>query len=196
MSSSSVCRALLDTSLFDGPNDSDDSFNFASSLDSDTNQDPELDLDNSMPLPPEDFYTTKKELFSAIQDWSKGYNYAFRRRRRKKLTDTREKVYYECTCGGPRPIMDRPKNDPRRPQDRIRSTSSKKTGCEFSVCGVQVDSHHWEVRHRPDAKFGVHNHPQSSSALEHAVHRRLNPAQIEKARELHSIGTFRCLQLY
>ena len=79
-------------------------------------------------------------------------------------------------------------DDPRRSNDRIRLTKSKKTGCQFSVNGVQVDEHRWEVQHRPEAKFGVHNHPPSCSALAHAAHGRLDKEQVQKAQELHDIG--------
>jgi hypothetical protein len=58
----------------------------------------------------------------------------------------------------------------------------------FSVNGVMVDAHHWEIRYRPDPKFSVHNHPPSHSAMAHASHRRLTKAQVEKAYELHNIG--------
>jgi hypothetical protein len=114
---------------------------------------------------------------------------------RWKLIGTYQKKYtYVCTRHGPKPVIDRLKNEPRRPRERIRSTKSKRTGCKFSICGVQVDDHHWEVRHRSKTEFGIHNHPQSHSALERAAHRRPNKAQIEKARELHGIGMFKQLQ--
>jgi hypothetical protein len=182
MSSSYARRASLDASWLDDSGDSDDSSN------ADTSRDSEPDVDNDMPLPPVDFYTTQEELFNSIQAWAKQHKYAFRVGRWKPIGKHRKKYTYFCTCCGPKPIIDRPQNDPRRPRDRIRSTSTKKTGCEFSVCGVQVDDHHWEVRHREDAKFGLHNHPQSNSALEHVAHRRLDKSQVEKARELHNIG--------
>jgi hypothetical protein len=181
MASSYARRATLDASWLDG-SDSDDSSN------TDTSQDSEPDFDNDMPLPPQDFYTTKDELFNAIQAWAKEHKYAFRIGRSTSISDSWKKYTYFCTRCGEQPIMDRPKNDPQRPRNRIRSTSTKKTGCKFSVCGVQVDDHHWEVRHRPDAKFGLHNYPQSYSALEHIAHRRPNKVQAEKARELHNIG--------
>jgi hypothetical protein len=84
--------------------------------------------------------------------------------------------------------MDRPQNDLQRLRNRIRSTRTKKTGCEFSVCSVQVDDHHWEIQHREDAKFSLYNHPQSHSALEHVAHQRLDKAQVEKVHELYNIS--------
>lgn len=185
MSSSYVRRASLDASSLD---DSDHS------TDTNTDGNTEPDVDSSMPLPPEDFYTTEDELFNAIQAWAEQHKYAFRILRSKRIGKARKKVIYCCTRCGDKPIMDRPKDDPRRPHNRIRLTRTMKTGCEFSVCGVQVDDHHWEIRHRPDAKFGIHNHSQSHSALEHIAHRQLDQAQVEKARELHSLGMFKHLQ--
>ena len=133
MSSSFVRRAPLDASWLD---DSDHS------SDTNTDSDTEPDVDSSMPLLPEDFYTTEDELFNAIQAWAKQHKYAFRILRSKPLSKTRKKVTYCCTRCGDKPIMDRPKDDPWRAHDRIRSTRTMKTGCEFSVCGVQVDDHH------------------------------------------------------
>ena len=85
-------------------------------------------------------------------------------------------------------VENRLRDDLRRLHSRTCATSSKKTGCEFSVSGVIVDAHHWEIRHRPDAKFSVHNHPPSHSALAHASHRRLTKVQVEKAQELYDIS--------
>jgi hypothetical protein len=182
MSSSYIRCAPLDASWLDDSSYSSSS----SSSNADNNYDP--DVDNNMPLPPENSYTTKDKLFDAIQAWAKEYKYAFRIGRSKPLGKSRKKYTYFCTRCGETPIMDCPENDPRRPHNRIRSTSTKKTGCAFSVCGIQVDNNQWEVRHRLDAKFGLHNHPQSYSALEHIAHRRPDKVQVEKARELHGIG--------
>jgi hypothetical protein len=188
MSSSYIRRIpLYDASWFD---DSD----YSSSTDTDGDNEPDVDSSSSMPLPPEDFYTTEDELFNAIQAWAKQHKYAFRILRSKPIGKSRKKITYSCTRCGDKPVMNRPENDPRRPRDRIRSTRTMKTGCEFSVCGVQVDDHHWDLRHRLDAKFGIHNHPQSHSALEHITHQRLDQAQVEKAHELHSLGMFSHLQ--
>jgi hypothetical protein len=131
---SSFARAPLDDSWLD-----DSDLENSSNTD---NHESEPDVSGDMPLPPEDFYTTQEELFDAIQAWAKRYKYAFRIGRSKTIGKHQKKYYYICTCCGPKPIMDRPQNDPRRPCDRIRSTKSKKTGCEFSVCGVQVGDHH------------------------------------------------------
>jgi hypothetical protein len=38
--------------------------------------------------------------------------------------------------------IDRLQNDLQHSRDRIRSTKTKKTSCEFSILGVLVDDHH------------------------------------------------------
>jgi hypothetical protein len=85
---------------------------------------------------------------------------------------------FECDRCRLAPILNRPQDDLQRPNDRIRTTKSKKTGCQFSVNGVQVDKYRWKVRHRPEAKFGVHNHPLSCSALAHAAYKQLDKEQV------------------
>jgi hypothetical protein len=168
--------------------DSDDSDLDAFHDNDDSEPDSEPDSINDMPLPLENFYATEEEMFQDIQAWAARYKYAFRRGRSKPIGKHRKKFLYQCDRCGPMPVENRPRDDPRHPYNRIRATSSKKTGCEFSVSGVIVDAHHWEIRHRPDAKFSIHNHLPSHSALAHASHRRLTKAQVDKAQELHSIG--------
>jgi hypothetical protein len=175
----------LDDSDPDAPYDADD----------DPEPDSEPNPPNYMPLPPENFYATENEMWTDIQAWAAQHRYAFRIGRSNTIGKDRKKVFYQCDCCGPLPVENRPRDDLRRPQHRIRSTSSKKTGCEFSVAGVMVDAHHWEIRHRPDPKFSVYNHTPSHSAMAHASHRRLTNAQVEKAKELHNIGKFIQLKL-
>lgn len=147
-------RTRLDDSWLED-SDLDNSTNADTNRDSepDTSCDSELDVEpdaepdaepdvDDMPLPPKDFYTTQEELFASIQAWAKQHKYSFRIGRSKTIGKHWKKYYYICTCCGPKPIIDRPQNDPQRPRDRIHSTKSKKTSCEFSVCGVQVDNHH------------------------------------------------------
>jgi hypothetical protein len=76
MSSSYVRHAPLDDSWLDDSS--------TSSSNTDNNYDP--DVDNNMPLPPENFYTTQDKLFDAIQAWAKEYKYAFRIGRSKAIS--------------------------------------------------------------------------------------------------------------
>jgi hypothetical protein len=136
MSSSYAHCATLDASWID------DSRDFDNSTNADTSRNSEPDFDNDMPLPPEDFYTTQEELFNSIQAWAKQHKYTFRIGQWKPVGKHQKKYTYVCTRYRPKPIMDCPQHDLWRLRDRIRSTRTKKTSCEFSVCGVQVDDHH------------------------------------------------------
>src|SRR5436190_21391091 len=166
---SHIYRPLDDAWLYD----SDDSNSDASSNIDGSEPDSEPSSSDDMPLPPENFYTTEEEMWTSIQAWAAQHKYAFRVGRSKPIGGNRKKILYQCDRCGKLPVENRPRDDPRRPHDRIRSTSSKKTGCMFSVNGIMVDAHHWEIRYRPDPKFSVHNHPPSHSAMAHASHRRL-----------------------
>jgi hypothetical protein len=106
MASSYVRRAPLDTSWL---NDSEHSEGYSENdnEDANTNRDSEPDVDNTMPLPPEDFYTTQEELFNDIQDWARQHKYAFRVGRWKYINKYRKKYTYFCTRCGPKPITDR-----------------------------------------------------------------------------------------
>jgi hypothetical protein len=141
-----------------------------------------------MPLPPTNVYSTKDEMWESIQSWAEQHKYCFRIGRSQKINKKdRIRITYECDRAGKPPIQDRPQNDSRRPQKRIRSTSTTKTGCLFSVIGVQFDDH-WELRHRPDPKYSTHNHGPSLSAFAHPTHRRLSKGLIRKAEELFETG--------
>src|ERR1700722_20439033 len=97
-----------------------------------------------MPLPPLATYTTEEGLFESIQSWAKQHNYCFRIGRSTKINNgPRKKVFYECSRCGRTPSANRPQDDTARPQDRIRSTSTSKTGCQFSVICVQVSESQW-----------------------------------------------------
>jgi hypothetical protein len=65
MSSSYIRRAPLDASWLDDSSCSSSSYSSSScSSNADNNYDP--DVDNNMPLPPENSYTTQDKLFDAI----------------------------------------------------------------------------------------------------------------------------------
>jgi hypothetical protein len=170
-----------------------DSFDEDEGLETDSNPDPfnegcELEPEpNPMPLPLEAMYALEKLLFDSIQEFAKQHGYAFRVGRSKTINSGRKKCFYYCDRCGPKPVKDRAQDDARRPHPRVRSTGTRKTGCEFSVSGVEVDGI-WELRHRPDSKFSIHNHKPSHSAMAHPSHRRLNKSQVQKANELHNVG--------
>lgn len=154
-------------------------------------------LPSSMPLPPEQIFSTRENLHQYLLDWSRRHGFCFRIGRSTHtgtfskatalLTDMRLKLTYECTRCGPIPSV-------IRPQDRKRSTSSSKTGCQFSITAIQTRENTWELRHRPDSKFAVHNHGPALPAA-FAVHRRFDAGQLEQLQQLYNAGNY-ILSLY
>jgi hypothetical protein len=142
-------------------------------------------IQEMMPLPPEATYSSKALLFDAIQAFAKNHNYAFRTGRSKQVSKTRYKVFYDCDRGGPVPPLEHPRN---RPRARINNTTTRKTGCLFSIVAVEIDANHWELRHRPDPKFAVHNHLPSHSIISHSVHRKLPSQELQEVQRLFKAG--------
>ena len=131
-------RPLDDAWLFDS-DDSDQDAPRDADDDDDSEPDSEPDSLDDMPLPPADFYASEGEMWTAIQAWAAQHKYAFRVGRSNVVNKHRKKLLYQCDRCGPLPVENRPRDDPQRPNHRIRSTSSKKTGCQFSVIGIMVD---------------------------------------------------------
>jgi len=118
-----------------------------------------------MALPPEGIYSSKDALFRAINEWAKPRGYAFVTGKSKRAPGSiRQKVYFSC---------DRCYN-PNRLASRVQKSSSRGTGCEFSVIGSEtVDKTSWELKHRPDTRYSVHNHAPSTHPAAHPVHRQM-----------------------
>jgi hypothetical protein len=142
----------------------------------------------SMPLPQEAIYSSKEELYTAIQAWAAQHNYAFTIGRSKKINNSpRIKIFYNCDRYGPPP----PDNHPAKHlQDRKRRTTTRKTNCQFSIVALQYADTHWELRHRPGIEYSIHNHPPSQSTSSHPAHRKLVQAEINQARSLYSAGKY------
>jgi hypothetical protein len=89
----------------------------------------------SMPLPPEATHSSKEELYTAIQAFAAQHSYAFRIGRSNKINNSpRLKIFYNCDRCGPPP----PENHPQDYlQARKRQTTTRKTGCQFSIVAVQ-----------------------------------------------------------
>jgi hypothetical protein len=135
-----------------------------------------------MPLPPEAIYNSKEELYTSIQAWAAHYHYAFRIGRSNKINKgPKIKIFYNCDRCGPPPLES-------HPQNRKRSTASRKTNCQFSVVAIQQTDIQWELRHRPGIEYSVHNHSPSQSASSHPTHRKLEQAKINEARSLYTAG--------
>jgi hypothetical protein len=135
-----------------------------------------------MALPPEGIYSSKNALFEAINEWAKHRGYGFVIGRSKRAPGTmREKVYFSC---------DRCYN-PNRSGSRIQDSSSRGTGCEFSVLGSEtVDKTSWELKHRPDHKYSVHNHAPSTHPAAHPVHRQMSIEVQNINQTLYESGTY------
>jgi hypothetical protein len=140
----------------------------------------------SMPLPPEAIYSSKEELYTSIQAWAAQYHYAFCIGRSTKMNGgPRIRITYNCDRYGPPP----PENHPQKYlQARKRQTTTRKTGCQFSIVAIQCVSTEWELRYRPGIQYSIHNHPPSQSASSHPTHRKLAQAEINQAKALHNAG--------
>jgi len=152
---------------------------------------------NLMPPPPESSFQSQEELYRYITEWAAMYNYCFRAGRSTlkyspfsslSVTGSRKIVTYQCSRAGQPPAVNRPQNDPRRPQNRTRSTSTQKTGCEFSILAVQLGDGSWELRYRREPKFALHNHQPSSSTAAHAEYRQLSHDDKDIAKQLFNAG--------
>jgi hypothetical protein len=153
-------------------------------VDSDANSTYESDPSDNMPLPPEDRFNSERELQDTIQEWAARHGFAFIKRRSQQRNEAgRRKVVWYCDRKGEAPEILRYNGG----QPRKRRTSSRCSGCEFSINAVQVGDH-WEVRHRPESRFHHHNHQRSISSWSHPVHRRLTDAEQVQLRNLHDAG--------
>jgi hypothetical protein len=140
----------------------------------------------SMPLPPEATYSSKEELYASIQAWAARYHYAFRIERSTKIHNgARTRILYSCDRARPAPPANYPQNSL---QDRKRRTTTRKTGCQFSIVARERTNTQWELRHRPGAEYSIYNHPPSQSISSHPAHRQLAQVEINQARSLHNAG--------
>ena len=139
-----------------------------------------------MPLPPEAIYSSSDELYAAIQAHAKQHNYAFVRGKSRIINQHGwQKVVYSCDwCKNPPPEF-RPKTTGL---ERKRRTSSRATGCLFSVNAVQICDTQWELRHRPNQQYAVHNHPPSNSWTSHPSHQHFDMQTKKDITQLRNAG--------
>ena len=137
--------------------------------------------DVEMSLPPEGLYPTFDALFDACQAWSLSRGYAFVIGKSvKKQGSLREKVYLSC---------DRVYKAKEKESSRVRRGGTRGTGCEFGVIAAETLSQTgWELKHRPDSKFGRHNHAPSTSPAAHPSHRKMPPKTRDLNRILYDAG--------
>ena len=133
-----------------------------------------------MPLPPEAIYPSKEALFEAIQAWAYSHGYAFTIGRSKRMEGSgRWRIQYFCDRYRHHSVSIKAK----------RTTSSRATGCEFSVLGVEMqDKQVWELKHRSDTKFHTHNHAPSITPAAHPSHRQMPPFIQAINQELYNVG--------
>ena len=85
----------------------------------------------SISLPPEAIYSSKEELYASIQAWAAQHHYTFRIKRSIKIHNSvRTRILYSCDRTRPAPPANHPQNSL---QDRKRYTTTRKTGCQFSI---------------------------------------------------------------
>ncbi|KAL2886392.1 mutator-like element transposase [Ceratocystis lukuohia] len=131
-------------------------------------------------LPPEGTYESRQALIAAANAWAKPRGYAFVTRRSKKTTTGRTKAVVAC---------DRTQNLPDPSAIRKRRTSSRVTGCKFSVLAKESpDRHSWTLVHRPGKEYAQHNHPPSDDPSGHPTHRALRKEDRSKISDLVAAG--------
>ncbi len=138
---------------------------------------------NLMPLPPQASYSSAEKVEDAIRDWAAKYKYALIKRRSRIRNSAGWKTdVWICDRHGEPPSLEIQRHTQ---QPRQRRTSSRKTGCLFSINVVQVDWNSWEVRHRPGLQYQQHNHLPSRSPWSHPSHRHFSKQEVDRLAELH-----------
>lgn len=130
-------------------------------------------------LPPEHEYCSRDVLNAAINAWAAPRGYAFVTGKSKKTQSGRRIGFFGCDRGGvpPNPSI-----------KRQRSTTSRRTGCPFSVLAKEsLDRKMWSLTHRPGIKFARHNHEPSTN-ISAPVHRQLSRADRSTVKNLANAG--------
>ena len=131
-------------------------------------------------LPPEAVYESRDALFKAINAWAAPRGYAFTTGRSKKEVTGRHTVTYAC---------DRCSRPPDPLKERQRKTTTRGTGCPFSVLAKEsLDKSTWTVKHRPDRRFGAHNHEPSENPAAHPAHRTFSIEDVSQLGSLSHAG--------
>ncbi|KAL0930717.1 uncharacterized protein CTRU02_214792 [Colletotrichum truncatum] len=116
----------------------------------------------------------------SINNWAATKGYAFTTGRSTKEKSGRRTITYSC---------DRSCHPPSTSIARQRQTTSRGTGCQFSVLAKEsLDKSIWSLRHRPDKRFSSHNHPPSQHPSAHPTHRKLSEEDQAKVAGLSNAG--------
>lgn len=131
-------------------------------------------------LPPEGEYESRDALFKAINTWAQPKGYAFTTGKSTREKSGRQTVTYSC---------DRCCQPPSAFRERRRKTTTRGTGCQFSVLAKEsLDKTVWTLRHRPDRRFSIHNHEPSQHPSAHPVHRILSKETVTTLASLSNAG--------
>ncbi|KID81747.1 transposase [Metarhizium guizhouense ARSEF 977] len=132
-------------------------------------------------LPPEDEYSSREALYAAINAWAAPRGYAFVTGRSRKTPNGRQQVVFNCDRGAGR--------TPDALTVRQRQTTTKRTGCQFSVLAKEgLDKVSWKLTHRPSSEYAIHNHEPSTQRSAHPVHRKLSHADMSTVHNLANAG--------
>lgn len=128
-------------------------------------------------LPPQDVFRSHHSLKEFIDGWAKACGYAFVIGRSKKEKSGRRTITYTCdrACKPPDPTL-----------PRVRRTSTRGTGCQFSIVAKECADGTWNLKHRDD-QYHHHNHPPSPHPSAHPANRKLDNDQ--KAAISHLLST-------
>lgn len=131
-------------------------------------------------LPPEGEHRSRDALYATINAWAAARGYAFVTGKSRKTPSGRRLVVYSCDRGGA----------PPKPSDtRQRSTTTRRTGCQFSVLAKEtLDKTTWRLTHRPGNEFAHHNHTPSTNISAHPVHRQLSHTDRSTINNLTNAG--------
>src|SRR5689334_12101855 len=138
-------------------------------------------------LPPEGQFDSRESLLASINAWAAPRGYAFTTgKSTRDPRSGRRTITFACDRGG-RPGAHTSKD--QKPAERQRSTSSRITGCQFSINAKEsLDKSYWYIKHRPGEEKSVHNHEPSLHITAHPAHRALSSTDQSVIGNLASAG--------
>ncbi|KFY68826.1 hypothetical protein V496_00781 [Pseudogymnoascus sp. VKM F-4515 (FW-2607)] len=137
-----------------------------------------------MEAPPETSFPTFEALLQSVNAWglARGYACVIGRSKKKNRIGLK-KVLLTCDKGGTSKHNMLPVDSPVR----RRATTSRKTGCQFSLYAIETTME-WLLKYRPDGLFCVHNHGPSKGAIDHPAARRLDRTAVAAVKALRDAG--------
>jgi len=112
--------------------------------------------------PPEgEAFNSWEEGFEWCRDFAQKCGYGIRKGRTRQ-NKSKEVKHITIQCD---------RKETPNPTNTVRQTGSRGTSCPFEF-NLKSTVWGWEVKHRLDHNLRAHNHPASTAALAHPVHRR------------------------